>query len=372
MGWPYRTATVLISQRLHSYGAGWIQTGWRCRNDMIHRAFWDEHAVSDPDQTVQRATAALAEGRPAVVADAVRDIGVVGLAGRHVDAEDVNFMIKECRGILYAALSDDRLDELGIGRPWGSDVMRSYVYVAVDAIEGVTTGISAADRARTIRALVDPTSTRNDFRSPGHVVPAAIDMSGELSRFYLTESVQRLVSMAGQGHGVALAAVLNSAGDMASVGELQQFAAEHSLPLVTVADVVRAHRAQEGWPRPWPGTESISLVHLRRTVAIRARDVHQPRERISIALLELCLDGHVLGAPGACRDRLDAAITAFEQGGLDIVAVTRDTSADDDNHECGRTNPWVPALADLLAADLAAAVAALQIGTSDGPRRGRP
>lgn len=266
-------------------------------------------------------------------------------------------MIRDCRGILYAGLPDERLRELDIGRPWGSDVMRSYVYVAVDALDGVTTGISAADRTRTILALMDPASQRSDFRTPGHVVPAAIDMGGDVARFYLTESVQELVTLAGEGEGIALTAVLNDDGHMASVDELHDFAARHDCPIIDVAEVLRSRRRGTGWQAPWKGTRSVSLVHLRRHVALRARDAHRVREVLRISIMEFCMDGHVLGVEGECRDRLHGAVEALGDGDLDALAVTRDTSSDEDTHRCDRRGHYLEPLADLLAADLAAAVA---------------
>jgi 3,4-dihydroxy 2-butanone 4-phosphate synthase / GTP cyclohydrolase II len=190
-----------------------------------------EALTEDLAQPIAAALQQLRAGGPVVITDAIRDIGVAGIAGSRTTPDNVNFLIGQCRGIVYAGASRAQLTNLRIGHQHGADVMRSHVYVAVDAIENVTTGVSAADRSTTIATIIDPKSTRAQLRTPGHVLPTVIDTSGQLERFYFNEALQYLVGLAGLGEGLALSAVLAVDGSMASVGELRTFAAEHAAPL---------------------------------------------------------------------------------------------------------------------------------------------
>ncbi|MDT5028935.1 MAG: 3,4-dihydroxy 2-butanone 4-phosphate synthase / cyclohydrolase [Micromonosporaceae bacterium] len=315
-----------------------------------------------PGDLAQPVTAALEQlraGGPVVVTDAIRQIGVAGIAGSRVTPTNVNFLIGQCRGIIYAGASRAQLNHLRIGHQHGADVMRSRVYVAVDAIQNVTTGVSASDRAITIATILDPESSRARLRTPGHVLPTVIDDSGQLESFYFNEAVQYLVGLAGLGEGLALSGILAEDGSIASVDALHSFAAEHGAPCLDIADVLRARRALDGWPGPWPGQQTAGLAHLRTDVAITAFAAHERHEQFPVEVLPFCAPAHALRAPGACRDRLDAALAALERHGAGAVVLawpagqpipttTGDAGAEHDHH----VNPG---LARLIAAELAAA-----------------
>jgi 3,4-dihydroxy-2-butanone 4-phosphate synthase len=322
-------------------------------------------APADLADRLDAAVAALRSGGVVVVTDAIRDIGVVGIAGSRTTPENVNFLIRHCRGIVYAAAVRHQLDRLGIGHQHGADVMRAHVYVAIDAVEGVTTGVSAADRTRTIRTIIDPGSTRAALRTPGHVLPTVIDTSGRIENFYFNEALQYLVSLAGLGDGLALSAVLAADGEMASAADLEGFAAEHGAVCLDFTDVLRARRALQGWSRPWPGQLTASLSHLRVDVAVTAYGGYQRHERLPVAVLPFCPSGHALRAPGPCRDRLDAALAAVADHGAGAVVLAwpagRPIPAGDNNDDNdGERHEHVanPRLARLIAAELAAALPA--------------
>lgn len=263
----------------------------------------------------------LRNGGPVVITDIIRDIGIAGIAGSRTTTENVNFLIGQCRGIVYAGASPAQLARLRIGHQHGADVMRTHIYIAVDAIENVTTGVSASDRATTIRTIINPISNRAMLRTPGHVLPTVVDDSGELERFYFNESLQYLVTLAGLGDGLALSAVLATDGSMATASELAGFAAAHGAPCLDVADVLRARRALDGWNTPWRGQRTASLAHLRTDVAITALGAHHRHEQFPVRVLPFCPAGHALRSPGVCRDQLEAALAELVRRGVGAVVL---------------------------------------------------
>jgi 3,4-dihydroxy 2-butanone 4-phosphate synthase/GTP cyclohydrolase II len=310
--------------------------------------------------TLEDCVRALRDGSVVVLTDRVRDIGVVGIAGARTTPVNVNFLIRHCRGIVYAGAPAEQLDRLGIGHQDGSDVLRAQTYVAVDAVAGVTTGVSAADRATTIRTIVDPATSRADLRTAGHVLPTVIDGSGRLEDFYFNEALHDLITLAGLPPGLALSAVLADDGAMASVTELARFADRHGAPCIDATDVVRARRFREGWPEPWPGQRVLRLAHFRTDIAITAVAAHERHAEFPVRLLPFCMVGHALRAPVPCRDQLEAALDEVQRRGYGAVVLawpaTRRgaaTSAEECPHH--RVNP---ALAGLVAAELAAGVPA--------------
>jgi 3,4-dihydroxy 2-butanone 4-phosphate synthase/GTP cyclohydrolase II len=325
----------------------------------------DRGAVAaEPADLAERLAAAreaLRSGGHVVVTDRIRDIGVVGIAGSRTTASNVNFLIQHCRGIVYAGATREHLDRIGIGHQHGTDVLRSKVYVAVDSVMDVTTGVSAADRAATIRAVIDPATTRSQLRTPGHVLPTVIDTSGSIENFYLNEALHYLNSTAGLGTGLALSAVLAPDGSMATVAQLNDFAERHGITCLDLTELLRARRRAEGWTEAWPGQRAFDLTQLRTQVAITALGAHEWHDEYLIELLPFCMVGHALRAPSPCRDRLEAALASVERRGAGAVVLawpsTRrggDThTAHPAEHEDHHVNP---ALAWLVAAELAAAV----------------
>jgi 3,4-dihydroxy-2-butanone 4-phosphate synthase len=318
-------------------------------------------AVGEPADLADRLAAArgaLRAGGHVVVTDRIRDIGVVGIAGSRTTPDNVNFLIQHCRGIVYVGATREHLDRIGIGHQDGGDVLRSKVYVAVDAVAEVTTGVSAADRAATIRTVINPVTSRAQLRTPGHVLPTTIDTSGSIENFYFNEALDYLISTAGLGTGLALSAVLAPDGSMATVHQLTSFAQRHDVPCLDITDALRARRYAEGWGDPWPGELALDLSHLRTQVAITARGAHERRDEYPVELLPFCMVGHALRAPSPCRDRLEAALDRVAELGTGAVvlawpATRREREVHVANDHTHKVNP---ALAGLIAADLAAAV----------------
>jgi len=166
-------------------------------------------------------------------------------AAEAMTPELVNFMTKQGRGLLCAAITPERADELELDPmvQSNSGLHNTPFTVSVDARGGTSTGISAADRAKTIRALADPESSAYDFARPGHVFPLRARSGGVLRRAGHTEAAVDLARLAGHEPAGALVEIMNEDGSMARVPQLAELASEFSVPLVTIQDLI-AHRMQ--------------------------------------------------------------------------------------------------------------------------------
>ncbi|HEX3736704.1 MAG TPA: 3,4-dihydroxy-2-butanone-4-phosphate synthase [Solirubrobacterales bacterium] len=207
------------------------------------------HGGPGPDR-VALATDELAAGRMVLLRDDCERQGEGDLlvAAEFADAEAINFMVTEARGIVCLALGTERCAELGleqIGNRGNRSSLGDSAMVTIEAREGVTTGISAADRARTIAVAADPTSGPDDLVRPGHVFPLRARPGGVLERAGRTEAAVELAGIAGlRGAGV-LCQLMRDDGHMARDEDLEVFAARHGLAILTVSDVVERRRAEQ-------------------------------------------------------------------------------------------------------------------------------
>ena len=181
-----------------------------------------------------------------IVADDERreNEGDIIIAAEKITPQAVNFMVTHARGLVCVAMSRARLEALGISRmlPFGyEDPYRTAFMQSVDARSGITTGISAADRARTIRLLADNATKPNDLVRPGHLFPLEAVEGGVLKRAGHTESAVDLCTLAGLKPAGAICEVLREDGSMARLPDLKKFAAKHKLPIITVG-MIASHR----------------------------------------------------------------------------------------------------------------------------------
>lgn len=200
---------------------------------------------SEPDairQRAARAIEAIRNGGLVVLADDERDSseGALVMAGARITPEAVNFMASFGGGLVCVALTLERIRRLGLAlMPVRNRGPATPAFaVSIEARRGVTTGISAADRARTIEVAVAAESKPQDLISPGHVFPVAIREGGVLERAAHAEAAADLTVAAGFGPAAVTCAVLGEHGDMARMPTLRKLARDHDLPLVTVADVI--------------------------------------------------------------------------------------------------------------------------------------
>jgi 3,4-dihydroxy 2-butanone 4-phosphate synthase/GTP cyclohydrolase II len=192
---------------------------------------------------VSEAVAEIKAGRMVVVVDDEdrENEGDLTLAAEFVTPEAINFMAKFGRGLICLTLTEERADYLRLGPMTQENTSRfgTAFTESIEAREGVTTGISAADRAHTIQVAIDPKSTAHDLARPGHVFPLRARKGGVLVRAGQTEASVDLARMAGLVTAGVICEIMNDDGTMARVPDLVKFCAEHGLKMVTVADLIR-------------------------------------------------------------------------------------------------------------------------------------
>lgn len=208
-----------------------------------------------PIASVPEAIAAYRTGRTVIIVDDERreNEGDLTIAADFVTPEAVNFFAREGRGLVCCAMAGHLIDRFDLPLMVPDEDNRSgfgtRFTVSVEAAEGVTTGISAFDRARTIRTLTDPKATRADIVTPGHTFPLRAHDGGVLERDGQTEACVDLARLAGLTPAAMLCEVMNDDGTMARMPDLEIFAARHGLKIVSVKalqDYRRAHERQAG------------------------------------------------------------------------------------------------------------------------------
>src|SRR5437588_5462870 len=198
--------------------------------------------------TVEKALDELRRGRMVIlIDDAERENeGDLVLAAQFVTPEAINFMAKHARGLIGLSLTEAQVRRLGLSMMVNENqsTYATAFTVSIEAARGVTTGISAADRATTIRAAIDPEARPEDVVRPGHVFPLRARKGGVLVRAGQTEGSVDLARLAGLNPAGVICEVMNDDGTMARMPDLTQFAREHGLHILSVADVIqyRMHR----------------------------------------------------------------------------------------------------------------------------------
>ncbi|MCD7816780.1 MAG: bifunctional 3,4-dihydroxy-2-butanone-4-phosphate synthase/GTP cyclohydrolase II [Bacteroides sp.] len=169
------------------------------------------------------------------------------IAAEMITPEKVNFMLKHARGVLCAPITISRCKELDLPHQVDSNtsILGTPFTVTIDKLEGCTTGVSAADRAATIRALADPTSTPETFGRPGHINPLYAQDKGVLRRAGHTEAAVDLARLSGLYPAAALMEIMNEDGTMARLPELHKFAQEYNLKLISIAQLIAYRLKQE-------------------------------------------------------------------------------------------------------------------------------
>ncbi len=198
---------------------------------------------------IESAIAAVGRGEVVIVVDDEdrENEGDLIVAAEKITAETMGFMVRHTSGVICMPMMGERLDDLRIPLMVSNNTesQRTAFTVSVDAKNGTTTGISAADRATTVRTLVDPTSGSDDFVRPGHIFPLRYREGGVLKRAGHTEAAVDLARLSGLAPAGVLAEVVNDDGTMARLPQLEAFAAEHGLQLITIADLIRFRRHRE-------------------------------------------------------------------------------------------------------------------------------
>ncbi|KAF5886068.1 3,4-dihydroxy-2-butanone-4-phosphate synthase [Rhizobium sp. PEPV16] len=192
--------------------------------------------------TIEDAISAIASGKMVVVVDDQNreNEGDIVVAADAVTPETIAFMMTHARGLVCIAMEGERLDALDIPLmvPNNTESHKTAFTVSVDYLKGTSTGISAADRAATVRALVDDRAKADEFARPGHIFPLRANPRGVLGRPGHTEAAIDLARLAGRIPAGVICEVANDDGTMSRLPELTLFAERHNLPLVTIEDLV--------------------------------------------------------------------------------------------------------------------------------------
>ena len=202
-----------------------------------------------PFSTVEEALEDVRAGRMVVVCDAEdrENEGDLTLAAQFATPEAVNFMAKEGRGLICLALTPERCDELGLDlmAAKNESPFQTAFTVSIEAREGISTGISAHDRARTIQVAIDPRARPHDLVQPGHIFPLKAKPGGVLERTGQTEAAIDLARLAGLTPAGVICEVMNDDGTMARVPDLERYCAQHGLRMITVADLIAYRRRND-------------------------------------------------------------------------------------------------------------------------------
>jgi 3,4-dihydroxy 2-butanone 4-phosphate synthase/GTP cyclohydrolase II len=199
--------------------------------------------------SIESVVADLQKGKMVIVVDDAdrENEGDLIMAAQFVTPVAVNFMAKYGRGLICVPTTSERLQQLGIERMvrQNRETFKTDFQISVDAARGITTGISAADRAETIRIMADPTAVPEDLAQPGHVFPLRARPGGVLQRAGHTEAAVDLVKLAGCRSIGIICEIMSDDGSMARLAELIRFAKKHKLKICTIADLIQFRRTRE-------------------------------------------------------------------------------------------------------------------------------
>ena len=291
--------------------------------------------------SIERAIEDIAAGRAVVVVDDAdrENEGDLIFAAEMATPELVAFMVRYTSGYICVPLLDSDCDRLDLPPMYhvNQDKRGTAYTVSVDAREGVSTGISATDRAHTMRLLADASSTAADFTRPGHVVPLRAKDGGVLRRPGHTEAAVDLARLAGLRPAAVLCEVVSQKdeGDMARLEELQAFADEHGLTLITIADLIAYRRrfekqveavAEARIPTKFGEFRAVgyrSLIDDVEHVALVRGDIGDGQE-VLVRVHSECLTGDIFGSTRCdCGPQLDAALQAVSVEGRGVVLYVR-------------------------------------------------
>src|SRR6266705_814918 len=199
--------------------------------------------------SIESVIADLRKGKMVIVVDDAdrENEGDLIMAAEFVTPAAVNFMARYGRGLICAPTTPERLQQLGIERmvKQNRETFKTDFQISVDAARGITTGISAADRAQTIKIMADPTAVPEDLVQPGHVFPLRARPGGVLQRAGHTEAAVDLVKLAGCRPIGVICEIMNDDGSMARLPQLLKFARRHGLKICTIADLIHYRRTRE-------------------------------------------------------------------------------------------------------------------------------
>ena len=293
-----------------------------------------------PFANIEKAVAAIGRGEIVVVVDdeTRENEGDLIMAAEFATPEAIAFFVKHTSGVICVPMEGSRLDELQLPLmvSTNTESQRTAFTVTVDYRHGTTTGISAADRATTIQALIDPATGPEDLARPGHILPLRYREGGVLKRAGHTEAAVDLARLAGLYPAGVLCEIVNEdKTDMARLPELERFSEEHGLLLISIADLVKYRRQQEKLvrriaeariPTQWGDFTCYAYESLLdgETHLALVKGAVQGEENVLVRVHSECLTGDVFGSRRCdCGPQLDAAVRRISDEGLGVIVYLR-------------------------------------------------
>ncbi|MBU0705683.1 bifunctional 3,4-dihydroxy-2-butanone-4-phosphate synthase/GTP cyclohydrolase II [Patescibacteria group bacterium] len=261
--------------------------------------------------------------------------GDLMMAAEFVDDKDINFMTKEGRGLICVPIEEEIAYRLNFHPMIQKADGNCNFTVSVDAKKGITTGISAADRALTIKKITDPDSTAHDFIRPGHMFPLIAKRGGVLVRAGHTEATTDLMKMAGLSPVGVICEILNEDGTMARLPDLKIFAKKHKLRIISIRDLIEYRNKHETLVRKEAESKLetayglfevhvyTSLIDLKEHVALTKGDIRN-QETTMVRVHSECITGDIFSSKHCdCGEQLDRAFQMIDKNGSGVLLYMR-------------------------------------------------
>lgn len=285
--------------------------------------------------TIEEALMAFAEGEFVIVVDDEdrENEGDFIVAAEKITPEKVNFMVKNGRGVLCAPITMDRCEELELDKMVGNNtsILGTPFTVTIDKLEGCTTGVSAHDRAETIKALADPNSKPSTFGRPGHINPLYAQNKGVLRRAGHTEAAVDLARLAGLYPAAALIEIMNEDGTMARLPQLLEVAKEHNMKIISIKDLIAYRLRQESIVEKGVEVNLPTEFGTFRLIPFRQKSNGKEHialikgswekdEPILVRVHSSCMTGDIFGSKRCeCGEQLHRAMETIEKEGKGVV-----------------------------------------------------
>ncbi|PCJ99839.1 MAG: 3,4-dihydroxy-2-butanone-4-phosphate synthase [Zetaproteobacteria bacterium] len=298
----------------------------------------DQSILSSIDEIIED----MRNGKPVIIVDDEdrENEGDLVIAAQMATPENINFMAKDGRGLICLPMEDAMVDRLGLqlmGR--GNNTQhRTAFTVSIEAKEGVTTGISAADRAKTIQTAINPNNGPETIATPGHVFPLVAREGGVLVRAGHTEAAVDLAKMAGFGGAGVICEIMNDDGTMARLDDLVGFAQLHNLKIGTIADLIAHRRRNEKLVKcihetvlssRYGGDFNLYIyavqIEYAEHIALVKGDISNTDEPVLVRMHAMNILGDVLGADG--DSVLQKSMELIEEEGRGVIVLLRSPSA---------------------------------------------
>ncbi len=306
-----------------------------------------EKQIKETMNTIEQAIEDIREGKFVIVVDDEdrENEGDFIIAAEKITSEKVNFMLQHGRGVLCVPLPESRCAELGLMHQVANNtsMLGTPFTVTVDKLEGCTTGVSAEDRAATIRALADPTSRPETFGRPGHINPLYAQEKGVLQRAGHTEAAVDLARMAGLQPVAALIEIMNEDGTMARMPQLENVAKEYGLSLISIKDLIAYRMKGDETMKQEVKGEEVSLVEMGETVSlptaygnfmltpfrelttglehvVLVKGLWEKDEPVLCRVHSSCMTGDIFGSKRCeCGEQLHKAMEMVEKEGKGVI-----------------------------------------------------